>query len=182
VDDALSNYFAYVAKVDELCKRIESEFSDQLTCHAGCSGCCQHISLAWVEAVAIATACQRLPADEAEAIRLRARSAEPDGQCPLLINNKCALYHFRPIICRTHGLPILAALGSERSIDYCPLNFTGVSTLPGSSVIDLDRLNTLLDSVNSVFINEIFSVKPEQDRLTIAEAILLDLDISGDAP
>lgn len=180
VDDPLANYYALVAKVDELCNRIGKEFPDQLSCAAGCSGCCRHLTLAWVEATALAAAIKRLPANEAEALRFRAQHAKSDGECPLLVDNRCALYEHRPIICRTHGLPILTGDGEERSIDYCPLNFTGATSIPGRAVIDLERLNTLLDSVDTVFINAFFSSHPEPERLTIAEALLLELDVSGD--
>lgn len=180
MEDALANYYSLVKKVDDLCRQIESHFSDQLACKAGCSGCCRHITLAMVEAMAIVAAIRKLPANEAEAIRLKAQYAKTDEQCPLLIEDRCALYEHRPIICRTHGLPILTGDGSDRSIDFCPHNFKGLTSMPGHSVIDLDRLNILLDSVNTVFINEFFYTKPEQERLSIAEALLLDLDISGD--
>ncbi len=182
MEDALKNYYSLVAKVDELCSRIESDFAQQLTCHAGCSGCCQHISLAWVEAVALATALKRAPANTAEAIRLQAQTARPDGPCPLLLNNHCALYADRPIICRTHGLPILTGCHELKTIDFCPKNFQGTATLPGSAVVDLDRLNTLLDSVNRLFIAELLLTKPYKERLSIAEALLLDIDVSGDTP
>jgi hypothetical protein len=79
-------------------------------------------------------------------------------------------------------LPILTVEEGEQSIDYCPNNFKGLDSLPGESVINIDRLNTLLESVNLVFINEFFASKPEQERLTIAEALLLEIDTSGDAP
>lgn len=180
MEDALTNYYTLVAKVDELCRRIEADFAGQITCHAGCSACCQHISLAWVEAMALAAALQKLPANEREAIRLRAQYAAPQGECPLLVDNRCALYASRPIICRTHGLPIFSGEGSEQSIDFCPHNFTGLGSLTGEAVINLERLNMLLDTVNRLFIKEFFTATPEQERLTIAEALLLDIDTSGD--
>ncbi len=181
MEDPLNNYYSLVAKIDELCSRIESDFARQISCHAGCSGCCQHITLAWVEAMALATALTKLPAATAEAIRLQAQSAKADGSCPLLLDNRCALYANRPIICRTHGLPILTTDSHElQTIDFCPKNFQNSETLPGSAVVDLNRLNTLLDAVNRLFIAELFITKPEKNRLSVAEALLLDIDVSGD--
>jgi Fe-S-cluster containining protein len=180
MEDSLANYYTLVAKVDELCSRIQSEFAEQLSCHAGCSSCCRHITLAWVEAMALATALHRLPPNEVEAIQLRAQYAKPNGPCPLLVDDHCVMYDFRPIICRTHGLPILTEELSDSSIDCCPRNFQGSDQVPGTAVINLDRLNILLDSVNRVFINQFFTTKPEQERLTIAEALLLEIEISGD--
>ena len=180
--DALTNYFSLVAKVDELCSRIEGEFADQIACRSGCSGCCRHITLSWVEAVALATSLAALPSAEVEEIRHRARTASLDGACPLLTDDRCALYRSRPIICRTHGLPILTQQDGTGRVDFCPLNFTGVDRLPGSALLDLDRLNTLLDSINRLFIAEAFDECPTRERLAIAEALLLDLDPTGDIP
>jgi Fe-S-cluster containining protein len=182
MDDLLANYNNLVAKVNELCRRIESDCSDQLTCHAGCCDCCRHLTLSWVEAVALSTAVSRLPFLEAEEIRRKAATAPLDGPCPLLSDNICALYACRPIICRTHGLPILTSLNGKQSIDFCPLNFQGIESLPGTAAIDLERLNTLLESVNRLFINSVFDEQPEQERLTIAEALLLDIECPREEP
>ena len=175
--DILANYLALVAKVDELCGRIEAEFGPHLACRAGCSGCCRHITLSWVEAVALNVALRELSAEQAEAVRQNARTAATEGPCPLLIDERCALYASRPIICRTHGLPILTVRDDARSIDFCPLNFQGLDTLPGNAVVDLERLNTLLDSVNRLFIAQCFEQPPAMERLSIAEALLLDIDM-----
>lgn len=176
MEDPLSNYYSLLAKVDELCGSIESEFSGHISCHAGCSGCCRHITIAWVEAMALAAALQRLQSGQIEAIRLKAGYASPEGECPLLVGDRCALYDHRPIICRTHGLPILTGETGNQSIDYCPQNFKGVDNLPGGSVISIEKLNTLLDSVSRLFIAEFFNTPPEQDRVSIAEALLLEIE------
>jgi uncharacterized protein len=92
-------------------------------------------------------------------------------RCPLLGNHRCLLYAARPIICRTHGLPIIYSEGSERKVDCCPLNLgEGEQPLSGSAIIDLDRLNTLLVAVNALFLAHADACGlPE--RLTIAEAL-----------
>lgn len=182
MEDPLSNYYHLVEKVDDLCRRIETDFADQLACSAGCSACCRHISLCPVEAIALATALGSLPPNEAEEIRLKARSSHADGPCPLLVDDRCALYRNRPIICRTHGLPVLTETDAGKTIDFCRLNFTGVDTLPGRAVVDLERLNTLLDSVNRLFEQQFFESSPTEERLTIAEALLLDIETTGDKP
>ncbi|MCM2357759.1 MAG: YkgJ family cysteine cluster protein [Geobacteraceae bacterium] len=171
----VDNYRDLLARVDHLCRTITGEFAAQLACRPGCAGCCRHISLFPVEAVALAAALGRLPVEQAAAIRARAGRALPDGPCPLLGDGLCLLYETRPIICRTHGLPLLTALEGKRSIDFCPLNFRGLDSLPGSAVIDLDRLNTTLAAINALFVTEFFGdAPPEQERLSIAEALLIE--------
>jgi uncharacterized protein len=172
----LQNYRELRAKIDILCRKIVEEFSAQLACRAGCDGCCRHISLFWVEAVALAAALHELPAAEATRIRALAAGASPDGPCPLLENGLCLLYESRPIICRTHGLPLLALQDGKRTVDFCPENFQGLASLPGSAVIDIDRLNTTLAAINALFVADLFHGSPPgKERLTIAEALELAL-------
>ena len=170
----LGNYRELISRVDEISRKIEEDFRSEIACTGGCDGCCRHLSLFPVEAAALAVAFQELPLSERRRIRERACTS-PIEPCPLLEQHQCLLYTARPLICRTHGLPLLINRAGKRRIDYCPLNFRGVSSLPGSAVIDLDRLNETLVAVNLCFISapEQPSIWPE--RLTIAEALLLEM-------
>jgi hypothetical protein len=169
----LRNYRNLVARVDELCRRIAAEYGDYLACGEGCDGCCRHVSLFPVEAVALAVALGGLPAGEAAHIRELARAASTTDACPLLENGRCLLYAARPIICRTHGMPLLIQEGEKR-IDFCPKNFRGVASIPAAAVINLDLLNATLAAINAVFsTSRRGSAGPEQHRLSIAEALFL---------
>jgi hypothetical protein len=171
--DIMQNYRNFVDKVDDLCRAIEKEYVENIACRRGCDGCCRHISLFPVEAVNLAQALQRLPESVAMHIREKARAASPDGPCPLLEDGACSLYSSRPIICRTHGLPILTKESGKPALDFCPKNFRGVESLPGRAVIDLDLLNTSLAAINALFVARFFTCPPEKERMTIAEALLL---------
>lgn len=172
---ALINYHTLIGRVDELCRRILREFPDAIVCRAGCDGCCRHLSLFPVEGMVLTMALEKLPLEQRERIRRRAAQTSPDGPCPLLHENLCLLYDARPIICRTHGLPILTGSGEERAVDFCPLNFQGVEKLPGHAVLDLDRLNATLAAINTVFVNELYEEPSGKERITIAEALLTAL-------
>jgi len=174
--NSLENYRQLVAKVDDLCARIEEKYREQIVCRKGCDDCCRHLSLFWVEGVALALALEELPDEEAEHLRQRARQATPDGPCPLLENGQCLLYQARPIICRTHGLPLLGHRDGERFIDCCPENFKGLDSLPATAVIDLELLNTTLATITGLFISEAFhGGAPAEERISIAESLLLEL-------
>jgi uncharacterized protein len=174
-EELLKNYRELVSRVDELCAGITAAFPEEIVCRVGCAGCCRHLTLLPVEAVTLAMALRKLPADQAERIRSMARLATPDGPCPLLANDRCLLYLPRPLICRTHGLPLLTLQGEGRRVDFCPDNFQGVKNLPGSAIIDLERLNTTLVSINALFCREFFPEgQPDRERYTIAEALLLE--------
>lgn len=177
VSELLENYRLLVRKVDELCGKIIENFSGEIVCRKGCDSCCRHISVFWVEAVSMAAALKGLSEQQADFIRSRAQSAATENACPLLHQGACLLYEHRSIICRTHGLPILTGETSPRTIDFCPRNFEHLETIPGSAVIDLDRLNETLAAINALFVSRYFRGKPPQtERLTIAEALLLNMD------
>ena len=170
----LRNYRNLIGKLDELCRRITAEYGEYLACGEGCDGCCRHVSIFPVEAVNLAAALGGLPAEQAAHIRNLAAAASKNSACPLLENGRCLLYAARPLICRTHGLPLLTAEGGEKRIDFCPKNFRGIVSFPAAAVIDLDLLNTTLAAINAVFIqSQCNPAGPEQQRLLIAEALLL---------
>lgn len=50
--------------------------------------------------------------------------------CPLLgENGGCLVYEYRPMLCRTHGLPNIDDSGESFSNHYCTLNFAGIDPL-----------------------------------------------------
>ncbi|BCR05601.1 hypothetical protein DESUT3_26700 [Desulfuromonas versatilis] len=173
-DPGLANYRQLVARVDELCARIVGEFSAQIACRRGCDACCRHLALFQVEAAALALALEELGGARADHIRARAAAASPEGPCPLLEDGACLLYAARPLICRTHGLPLLSTGEQGQKVDFCPENFRDMSSLPARAVVNLEVLNTALVSVNRLFAATLLGDESlAGKRLTIAEALQL---------
>lgn len=162
----LANYHRLLEKVDQLCQGITILLGDALTCHAGCSSCCIAISVFPVEAAAMIEAAGQLPADRYQQLKKQLSSPQQGEACPLLIDDQCLLYQARPIICRTHGLPILIAEEGGKRVDVCPLNCAGMERIPGEALIDLERLNALLVSVNVLYLREFGMKLPERIPLT----------------
>ena len=166
----LENYQQLTSRVDSLCKTIAATLGKQITCSAGCSSCCTSITIFPVEAEAMRDALNKLPAQMAEKIRRHVSEHAEDERCPLLLHHQCLLYEARPIICRTHGLPIIYSSEGQRNSDCCPLNLTDSAPLPGTSVVDLDKLNMLLVAVNSIYLSQTDNSDTEL-RITIAAAL-----------
>jgi Fe-S-cluster containining protein len=171
MENLLDNYYQMLARVDALCRGIQDVLSGQITCSAGCSSCCTAITLFPVEAAALNAALEALPEARRNAIRLHVAAQAGGERCPLLEDHRCLLYAARPIICRTHGLPIMYSEGNQRKTDCCPLNLNEeILSISGSAIIDIDRLNTLLVAVNALFLSHADAADlPE--RLTIAQAL-----------
>jgi Fe-S-cluster containining protein len=171
MDNPLANYYQLVSKVDALCRVIQDVLAGQITCSEGCSSCCTAITLFPVEAAALNAALEVLPEARRAAILRHVAEHAGGERCPLLEDHRCLLYAARPIICRTHGLPIIYSEGAERKADCCPLNLMdGAQPVSGTAIIDLDRLNTLLVAVNALFLSHA-DVAGLPDRMTIAEAL-----------
>jgi len=172
MDEILENYRKFVTRVDALCHGIENALKEQITCSEGCSSCCTSITIFPVEAAALNAALEALPVDEADTIRGKITERSGGERCPLLHHHRCLLYAVRPIICRTHGLPILYGEEGQKRVDCCPLNLEQCESLPGSAVIDLEQLNTILVAINALFLSQTEYPADFPERLTIAEALL----------
>ena len=57
-------------------------------------------------------------------------------------------------------------------VDFCPENFRGADSIPGSAVIDLERLNSTLAAISTLFVHSF----PGPERLTMAQALLAPPD------
>jgi Fe-S-cluster containining protein len=169
LDTALAPYRALLAQVDRLCARIVAAFPDQIECQAGCAACCTLQGVLPVEAAALALAFHQLPAADAEALHARLQAAVDTDRCPLLTGERCPLYAARPIICRTHGLPLLVEDEHGRRVDRCPFNFTGLDTLPGSAIIALETLNQALVVANRHFLATCFAEGGIAERVALRQ-------------
>ena len=166
----LENYKQLTTRVDALCNAIAAALGERITCSEGCSACCTSITIFPVEAAAMREAMENLPDQQAEKIRRHIAEHADDERCPLLLHYRCILYEARPIICRTHGLPIIYTTDGRRSSDCCPLNLTETESVSGASAVDLDKLNTLLVAINSIYLSQ--TETSETDiRVTIAGAL-----------
>lgn len=167
----LANYLLLVQRVDELCNRITGQFARAIACRAGCSGCCRHLTLFPVEAAALAAALSGL--GEPFRTPLDSIGEMPEaGPCPLLLDDRCIAYADRPIICRTHGLPLLTEIDGEKRIDFCPDNFLGMDSLPGDAVMNLDLINRTLVAINARYLQD--TADPSfrgKERYSIAEIV-----------
>jgi hypothetical protein len=174
---SLEQYQQLLQRLDRFCDSVAARYPEQVACRRGCDACCSHIGVMAVEALSLALACDRLGVKEAAHIRERARGATPHGPCPLLEGCVCLLYGARPVICRSHGLPLLLEEHGLQRVDHCPLNFQGVESLPGDAVLHLETLNQALAAIDLLCLRELGAAADGlPERLSIAEALLLEIE------
>ena len=164
MDEHLVNYRALIARVDAHKDRVQQVWSEQLACRRGCSGCCHRsLSVFPVEAAAIRSLLAAgglsteppSPDDPVELIHpLTVLDPGASHRCAFLDDSgACRIYKARPLICRSHGLPVAVRVDGELQGDTCPLNYRegGLENVSAADFLDLDVVNTALAVVNAAF-------------------------------
>ena len=113
-------YFKLREVIDALSKKLSDEHQQHLNCREGCDQCCLNLRLFPVEFHAILS---ELTPDRIPSINIITGEDDP---CTFLNDHSCSIYPSRPIICRTHGLPLLFTNdeGTDLELALCELNFT----------------------------------------------------------
>jgi Fe-S-cluster containining protein len=148
-----SRYLALRDKVDAFHQKVTAQYSSAFACGPGCSMCCErHLSVFTFEFQVLAQAIAEWPLEQRQALREHLNRPENDRRCILLDDQGlCTIYASRPIICRSHGLPI--KVPDTESRDVCPKNFTEATNLDAvhdDYVLDLGHINTLMALIDHV--------------------------------
>ncbi|MEW5822181.1 MAG: YkgJ family cysteine cluster protein [Cyanobacteriota bacterium] len=125
-------YEELLHKINDLTTQIKQEYPDQINCKIECCECCNNIfNISIIEGYYLQEGFDKLDQETINIVKDNALSIKEqitfqhkdkiDLKCPLLINNKCVIYDYRPIICRTFGSPMLDEKSGQ--IATCNLNF-----------------------------------------------------------
>ena len=176
----VTTYQKFLAHINDLSEQLHTHYARHLVCRAGCSGCCHHhLSVFKVEADAIAEAVTALPEEMRQRVTQQARQITDDeaAACPLLVDDRCAIYAARPEICRTQGLPLLLeAEDGAPEVDFCPLNFTAADAfddLSKDKLVPLETINLQLAVLNLQYCRaQGISDEQSGERIKMSEVIL----------
>nr|WP_320021945.1 YkgJ family cysteine cluster protein [uncultured Draconibacterium sp.] len=155
--------------IDKLSDKLEKQHKKHMKCKAGCDLCCMDYSIFPVEFYSLVNA-------------LKERRNNPilnndkdESSCIFLNNHKCEIYADRPIICRTHGLPLLYMNEDNGwELSACELNFTefDLEEFSEENTFPQDKFNSKLYLLNKEFIAENqLSDYSELDLIPIKELV-----------
>lgn len=120
-----------------------------MKCGAGCSSCCQAFKILPIEYEYIQ---QQLKLNN-----ITTTNKVKKGECKYLIDNKCSIYEYRPIICRTHGFPLvrLNEEVEEYEVSFCELNFIKfpLEQFNANNVFFEDTYNSKLLQLNNKYLS-----------------------------
>jgi hypothetical protein len=153
-DDPVSardRYRQLCAKVDHFFARVTERHGTEMHCGAGCDGCCRtRLSVTAVEAEEIRDAVARLSPEARLRAAARAALDSPDRCAALEPDGRCAVYAARPLVCRSHGLPIrMVNARGLPVVDACVLNFTqrGPAEADADCILDQTTLSLTLGAI-----------------------------------
>ncbi len=152
-------YKKLIEKVEQFESKLLERYSSDISCRMGCDACCILESVFPVEAYVIFQAfnsADKTPCDSAGRV---------EGRCVFLKNGICSIYGARPVICRTHGYPVLV----EGRVDFCPENFRERSSIDSEYILNLENLNSALASINLIFLKEIDEHFFKRERISLKE-------------
>ncbi len=144
-DGLVAKYQNLIAKIDRRVSDLEKMHHQHMNCKLGCSHCCMDYSIFPVEYYAILKNIKDSGIQPEEA---------PQDQCIFLKNHSCMIYTHRPVICRTHGLPLLYTNEEgEWELSACELNFTTYQKpFHSKNSFQQDVYNSELFMLNKTFI------------------------------
>lgn len=156
------------AQYDKLCQYCDAQFQytfqafqPYMQCQKGCADCCLLEAVLPLEAAVIASYLESLETNEKKRVfgnnplftpRETGKESQEDSPCVFLSPERiCLIYPVRPLICRTHGLPLTYP---ERPVpDTCPLNFQvyNLAQIEPRYVLDVENITTNLLRLNLAY-------------------------------
>ncbi len=152
-------YKSLIEKLNAHELKLINKYGEYISCIKGCDQCCILESVFPIDAFAIYNAVESGEIDN-ETLNFD----ETPRKCVFLNDGLCSIYSARPVICRTHGYPVLV----DGKADFCPENFKDLKTIDSEFILDLENLNKALASINIIFQREI-----EEGELFLKERITL---------
>nr|WP_319509468.1 YkgJ family cysteine cluster protein [uncultured Draconibacterium sp.] len=135
--------------IDKLSDDLEKQHKKHMKCKAGCDLCCMDYSIFPIEFFSIVIALNK------QVDKPKINTGNDESSCIFLNNHTCEIYSERPIICRTHGLPLLY-MNEENGweLSACELNFNefDMEEFSEENTLPQDKFNSKLFLLNKEFI------------------------------
>lgn len=148
MEKLFDSYLALRNEIDQLADRLANQHHEHMQCKKGCDLCCMEFNILPIEFYYI----QHKLKTETPEINTEAS----DESCIFLKNHCCTIYEHRPVICRTHGLPLLYMNSDteEWELSACELNFTDFDEFDDENTFPQDKFNSRLFVLNEALLKE----------------------------
>ncbi|MBR1776310.1 YkgJ family cysteine cluster protein [bacterium] len=113
------DYINFLKGFDKKLEEYNKEYSQYINCSLGCSFCCEkgEYHLSELELNYLMKGFLTLSDEVKQIVHSNFIIMKKGEACPFLVNKKCSVYEYRPIVCRVHGLAYLT--NNIVKVPYC---------------------------------------------------------------
>ena len=145
-------YQELIQAIQEHTNEIQHIHAKNINCTRGCHSCCiPDLQISRIEKERIAKYIQDSSSLIETLQKLKETNPYQSTRCQMLDEQGlCSIYEVRPIICRTHGLPILFQDKDQWFADVCSFNFVddSLDILEQDDFLPIDLVNQELAFAN----------------------------------
>jgi len=151
--DIIDRYLGFRGEIDKFVAHVSEQYPQDIACSPGCDACCRGgLTIVSLEGVMLGRALG-IDAGRIHAI-VDQDPLEPEGSCMLLgADHVCRAYEDRPLVCRTHGIPVLYT--EAQALALCERNFPDQDPPPEDSVMDGEKMVTFLFLLNMEYCEQL---------------------------
>lgn len=169
---SIKRYLELRNEIDAQTRQFDLLHKEHMVCKKGCDKCCLDFDVFPIEYEAIK---QQIKNEYPELIDNLAQT-ENKERCAFLKAGQCSIYNARPIICRTHGYPLINMNddGDQWELSFCELNFTNVDDtyFDDKNVYEQDTGNSRLFMLNKEYIKTLPSLEYKEFDLIPLRSVL----------
>ena len=116
----LNKYKNFLKDFDNKLSIFFKSHKQYIRCSCGCSECCEKgdYPISNLELEYLMQGFIKLDNNIKKQVQENIKNIRRGEKCPFLLNQKCSVYEFRPIICRVHGIAYLCKDKTVK-IPYC---------------------------------------------------------------
>lgn len=140
-------YQDFINDLDKQLKQYFELHSEHIHCRLGCSSCCEtgDYPLSQKELEFLMQGFINLDDKTKIVVQNNIKNIKKGSVCPFLIDKKCSIYPYRPIICRVHGLAYLC--NSEVvKVPFCANEEKNYSKVYKDGEIEINPITENLDT------------------------------------
>ncbi len=159
-DNMLINYVNYLNFLNEKLRKFFASQKPYIFCDKGCARCCKNAQFPYssIEVTYLLAGFQTLDRYTQQVIRSNIQKTVNDKKifdgekflydCPFLINDVCAVYDFRGVVCRTFGL---LSQGNDGRIKVPFCCYQGFNY---SNILDMDTKKLSQEKIDKLHLKE----------------------------
>ena len=138
--------------LDILDKRLHEYFElhkEHINCCLGCSSCCENgdYPVSQIELEYLMQGYTKLSDKDKITVQDNIKNIIKGGACPFLIDKKCSVYSYRPIICRVHGLAYICH-DEVVKVPFCANENKNYTKVYKGGEIEINPIKENLDTQN----------------------------------